>query len=139
MATFNKFQGFVGYLGTGVIDLDGDTINAYLSNATPDAAADDVKADLAEITNENGYTAPEDSTNTYSETSGTGTLATTDITITASGGTIGPFRYVVHYDDTVSSPVVDPLMCWHDYGAALTLQDGDSFTINYGASLATLA
>jgi len=66
MATFNKFQGFVGYLGTKVIDLNGDTFNVYLSNAAPSASLDDVKADLAEITNQNGYTAPVDIQNAYS-------------------------------------------------------------------------
>lgn len=139
MATYNKFQGWIGYIGLGAINLNTDAIEVYLSNATPSASADDVKADLAEISTGNGYTGAVDSQNTYSESGGTGTLAATDITITASTGTIGPFQYVVHFDETVSSPVVDPLMCWHDYGSALTLQDGESFTIDYGASLATYA
>ena len=139
MATYNKFQGFVGYLGTGVIDLNGDLFKVYLSNATPSASADDVKADLAEITNQNGYTAPVDIQNAYSEASGTGTMTAVDVVITASGGTVGPFQYVVIYDDTVASPVVDPLMCWFDYGSALTLQAGETFTVDFGASLLTLA
>lgn len=129
----------MGYLGTGAIDLNGDTFKVYLSNATPSASADDVKADLAEITNQNGYTAPVDIQNAYSETSGTGTMTAVDVVITASGGTVGPFQYVVIYDDTVASPVVDPLMCWFDYGSALTLQAGETFTIDFGASLLTLA
>lgn len=136
MATYNKFQGWVGYLGLGGLNLNTDTINAYLSNATPSASADDVKTDLAEISSGNGYTGPEDSQNTYSEASGTGTLGATDITITASGGAINTFRYVVHYDDTHAS---DVLQCWHDYGSALDVGDGESFTIDYGASLATIS
>ena len=139
MAVYNKFQGWIGYIGLGAINLNTDTISAYLTNATPSASADDVKADLAEIATGNGYTGAEDSTNAYSESGGTGTLTATDIVITASGGSIGPFRYVVHFDDTVTSPVIDPLMCFHDYGSALTLADGESFTIDYGASLATYA
>jgi len=138
MASYNKFQGFVGYLGTKVIDLNADVLSCYLSNAIPSASLDDVKADLAEITNQNGYTAPVDTQNTYSEAGGTGTLAGTDITITASGGTVGPFQYVVMYDDTVASPIVDPLISWWDYGSAITLQDGESFTIDFGASIATI-
>jgi len=129
----------VGYLGTKVIDLNGDTFNVYLSNAAPSASLDDVKADLAEITNQNGYTAPVDIQNAYSEASGTGTMTAVDVVITASGGTVGPFQYVVIYDDTVATPVVDPLMCWFDYGSALTLQDGETFTVDFGASLCTLA
>ncbi len=53
MASQVKFQGFVGYLGVGAVDLSGDQFDVYLTNATPSASADDVKADLAEITNEN--------------------------------------------------------------------------------------
>lgn len=136
MASFNKFQGFVGYLGLAAINLNTDTLKCYLSNATPSASGNDVKADLAEITAENGYTAGgEDAQNTYSESGGTGTLAGTDITITASGGTVGPFRYAVLYDDTHAS---DVLIGWWDYGSSITLQAGESFTIDFGASILTV-
>ena len=140
MATYNKFQQFVEDLGKGVHQLHaaGHTLKAYLSNATPDAALDAVKADLAEITNENGYAAPEDVQNDYTESGGTGTLTGTDIVITASGGPVGPFRYVAIYNDTPTSPA-DPLVCWWDYGSSITLQDGESFTIDFGASIFTIA
>ena len=137
MATYNKFQGFVGYLGLAAINLNTDTFNVYLSNAAPSASADDVKADLAEITNEGGYTAPVDIQNGYTETTGTGTMTAVDVVVTATGP-VGPFQYVVIYDDTVASPVVDPLMCWFDYGTPLTLANGETFTIDFGASLMTL-
>lgn len=136
MATFNKFQGFIGYLGLGAVNLNTDTFNVYLSNATPSASLDDVKTDLAEITNQNGYTAPVDIQNAYSEASGTGTMTAVDVVITASGGTVGPFQYAVIYDDTHAS---DILMGWYDYGSAITLNDGESFTVDFGASLATYA
>ena len=135
MATYNKFQGFVGYLGLAAVNCNTDTFNVYLTNATPSASADDVKTDLAEITNENGYTAPSDVQNLYSEASGTGTLTGTDVTWTASGGSFGPFRYVVMYDDTHAS---DILISWWDYGSALTVNDGESFTVDFGASIFTL-
>jgi hypothetical protein len=137
MASFNKIQGWVGYLGLGAINLNTDTLECYLTNATPSASADDVKADLAEIAIENGYTGGVDTQNAYSEASGTGTLTATDITITATGS-VGPFRYVALFDETVSSPVTDPLAGWWDYASELTLANGESFTIDFGASLATL-
>lgn len=139
MATYQKFQQFVEDLGKGVHQLHaaGHTLKAYLSNTTPDAAADAVKADLAEITNENGYTAPVDIQNDYTETGGVGTLTAVDIVVTASGGTVGPFRYVVIYNDTPTSPA-DPLVSFFDYGSAITLQAGETFTIDFGASLATI-
>ena len=140
MATFNKFNDFVEQLGKGVHQLHsgGHDLKVYLTNATPDASADTVKADLAEISTGNGYTGPVDAQNDYTETSGTGTLTATDVVITASGGTIGPFRYVVLYNDTPTSPA-DPLIAWWDYGSSVTLNDGESFTVDFGASVLTLS
>lgn len=134
MASFQKIQGWVGYLGLGAINLNTDTLKVYLSNATPSASADDVKTDLAEITNQNGYTAPVDIQNAYSESGGVGTLTAVDVVITATGA-VGPFQYVPIYDDTHASKV---LMGWYDYGSALTLANGETFTVDFGASLATL-
>ena len=134
MATYNKFNTFVGDLAGGVHDLSGnsdaDALNVYLSNTTPDASANLVKSDLAEITNENGYTGPQDTQNSSSESSGTFTLEGTSLTITASGGSVGPFQYVVLYNETPTSPA-DPLIAWWDYGSSVTLNDGESFTIKF--------
>lgn len=135
-ATYNKFQDFVGYLGLAALNLNTDTFKVYLSNAVPSASADAVKADLAEISAGFGYTAGgTDVQNTYSETTGTGTFAGTDITWTAAGGSIGPFQYAVMYDDTHAS---DVLCNWWDYGSAITLNDGETFTVDFGASIFTL-
>ncbi|MBE3124476.1 MAG: hypothetical protein IMZ57_02325 [Acidobacteria bacterium] len=137
MAAYNKFEGFVGYLGLGTVNLNTDVLKAYLTNAAPSASADDVIGDLAEITAEHGYSAGgADTTNTYSEANGTGTLAGTDIVWTAVGGSFGPFRYVVLYDDTHAS---DILIAWWDYGASITVLTGETFTVDFGASLATIA
>jgi len=141
MATYVKFQDFIEQLGKGVhlLHAGGHTLKAYLSNATPSVSADTIKSELAEITAEHGYSAGgNDVQNDWSETGGTGTLTGVDITITASGGTVGPFRYVVLYNDTSASPA-DPLICYWDYGSSITLQDGESFTINFGASIFTMA
>lgn len=127
MATFNKFQQFVEDLALGVHNLNTGTINIYFSNATPSASLDAVKTDLAEISTGNGYTGPIDTENTAAESSGTLTVTCTAKTVTASGGTVGPFQHVVAYNDTPTSPA-DPLIGWWDRGSALTLQAGDSFT-----------
>jgi hypothetical protein len=52
-----------------------------------------------------------------------------DVTFTASGGSFGPFQYVVVYNDTPSSPL-KPLIGWYDYGAAITITSGNSFTVD---------
>jgi hypothetical protein len=139
MASYNKFQDFVEQVLTAVHNLTaaGHVFKVYLSNAVPSASADAVKADLAEISAGNGYTAGgTDVANTLSEAAGTATVAGTDVVWTAAAGTIGPFQYVVLYNDTAAS---DNLVAWWDYGSALTLQDGETFTVDFGASIFTLA
>lgn len=140
MAAYNKFNQFVEDLTKGVHQLHaaGHTLKVYLSNAAPSASADLVKADLAEITNQNGYTAPIDIENDLTESGGTATLTGVDKTVTASGGTVGPFQFVVLFNEDPTSPA-DPLIAWWDYASALTLQIGESFTVDYGASIFTLA
>lgn len=133
MASYNKFQQFVQDLAEKVHNLSSDTLNVYLSNAAPSAAADAIKTDLAEITTGNGYSGPQDTQNTGAEATGTYTLTGTKVVITASGGTIGPFQYVVLYNDTPTSPA-DPLVGWWDYGSALTLNDGETFSIKFNSS-----
>jgi hypothetical protein len=139
MAAFNKFEAFSEHLAEKVHDLNADTLKVYLTNNAPDAAADAVKADLVEsVSNGNGYTGGgHDTQNATSRTGGTTSVTGTDITITASGGTIGPFRYAVLYNDTPTSPA-DPLIGWWDYGQSITLNDGESFTVDFGSSLLTV-
>jgi len=141
MATYNKFQDFVEQLGKGVHELHaaGHMLKCFLTNELP-LATDTVKLDMAEIGAGNGYVAGgEDAQNDYTEAAGTGTLTCVDIVWTAAGGAIGPFRYVVLYNDTVAAPLVDPLIAWWDYGSAITLNDGETFTVDFGASTFTLA
>ena len=138
MVAYNKFETFVGDLGLQVHELNADLLQVYASNAAPSASLDSIKTDLAEITAENGYPAGgSDILNAYSEATGTGTLTATDVTWTASGGTFGPLRYIVQYNNTPASPL-DPLISWWDRGASVTIQDGESFTVNFGANVFTL-
>jgi hypothetical protein len=138
MAVFFKFDAFAEAVAEKVHDLGTDTLKVYLSNATPSASADAVKADLAEITPGNGYTA---GGNTAAQTSsaqvaGLYKLVLADpAAVTASGGTIGPFRYAVLYNDTTAS---DNLIGAWDYGAAITLQAGDSFTVDFSPTTGVL-
>jgi hypothetical protein len=136
MATYNKFEDFVEQLCKGVHQLHaaGHTLKAYLSNATPSASADAVKADLAEISAGNGYTAGgEDAQNDMTESGGTATLVGTKIVWTATGGAIAQFRYAVLYNDTPTSPA-DPLIAWWDYGSALDLATGETFSLKFNNS-----
>lgn len=140
MASFNKFQQFAYDLSTKKHDLNGDDLYCGLSNNAPSASANAVWGDITEISAGNGYTAGgADTGNTGAGSTGTYTVTGTNITWTASGGTIGAFRYVVLYNHTQTSPV-KPLVGWWDYGSALTLNDGDSFTVKFngGSSSGTI-
>jgi len=141
MAAFNKFQDFVEQLGKGIHQLHaaGHTLKVYASNAAPDAAADAIKTDLAEITAENNYpSGGSDIANDYTESGGTGTLTGVDVVWTASGGSFGPLRYIALYNDTPAAPL-DPLIGWWDYGSSVTVLDTETFTVDFGASVLTLA
>jgi hypothetical protein len=143
MAAFNKHNQFVQDLAEKVHNLSADTLKVMLTNVAP-TAANAVKADLTEIAAGNGYTAGgTDTQNTGAEAAGTYTLTGTMVVFTAAAGTIGPFRYVDIYNDTPSTPL-DPLMGWWDYGSALTLNDGETFSVKFNNSatqgtIATLA
>lgn len=138
-SAFYVFDQFAADLGAAVHNFfaAGHTLRVYLSNATPNQATHAVKADLAEITQEHGYTGPIDIENDASQTGGVLTVTAVDKVITPSGGTIGPFRYAIVYNDTPTSPA-DPLVGFFDYGSPITPDDGEPFTLDFGASLLTV-
>lgn len=128
MAAYNKFNSFTKDLIDGEMDFDANTFLFYLSNAAPSASGDSVKADLAEITNQNGYTAGYFTTSMSTSTSsGTAKVIATDPPVLTASGAVGPFQYVVLYNDTHAS---DALVAWWDYGSAVTMANGDTFTID---------
>jgi hypothetical protein len=139
MANFVKFEVFSENLAEKVHDLNADTLKILLTNTAPNAATNAVKADITEISAGNGYTAGgADTQNATSRSGGTTSVTGVDVTWTASGGSIGPFRYVVLYNDTPTSPA-DPLIGYWDYGSAVTLAAGESFVTDFGSSMFTVA
>lgn len=131
MAVFNKFESFVGRIGLGEDNLNTDTLKVALTNVAPVAT----QTDFDPVTNHaapaaaNGYPAGgADIQNGYSEAGGVGTLSAVDVVFTAAGGQIGPFRYAVVYNDTHGT---DGLVGWYDYGSSITLNDTESFTVDF--------
>lgn len=132
MATYNKFNQFVKDLVDGVHDFDAHTFKVMLTNTAP-VATNTVKANLTEISAGNGYTAGGTATTiSTSVSSGTSKVVGTDVVFTATGS-VGPFQYVVLYNDTPTSPA-DPLIAWWDYGSAVTLANGETFTVDFDAT-----
>lgn len=134
MATFTKFNQFVEDMAEKVHNLGADTLKILLTNTAP-TSSNAVKADLTEISAGNGYSAG-GSTVTISssaQASGTYKLVGADVTITASGGSIGPARYAVFYNDTPTSPA-DPLIGFWDYGSSFTLASGENVVVDLDAT-----
>lgn len=134
MATFNKFNAFAENM-VEVMNLGTDQFVVALTNTAP-TASNSVLADITEISYTN-LSSRNLTTSSSSQTSGTYTLALADLTLTATGS-VGPFRYVVIYDDTPTSPA-DPLVGWYDYGSSISLANGETFVIDFGANLFTLS
>lgn len=129
MATFTKFQPFVEALAEKVHNLGSDQLKVALTNTAPNAT-DATLSQITEITYTNLSTR-NITTTSSAQTTGTYKLTLTDLVLTSSGGTTGPFRYVVIYNDTSAS---DNLIAYYDYASSITLQDGDTFTINFDDS-----
>lgn len=144
MATYTKYNTFIGNLANKIIDFLGnqDTYKAVIHTDAPVPATDATVADLTQIGGSNGYaTGGSDITFNSTQTTDTITATATDVVWTASGGNLGGSttgRYVSIYDDTPTSPA-DPLVASFDYGSTFTVASGETFTLDFGASLATLA
>ena len=136
MAVFNKLNGFVEHLAEGVHNLGSDQLILALSNVAPSAettvpTTTTGKCVLANVTEISyvGLSSRQVTTSSGSQSSGTYRLTLADLTL-SSTGTVGPFRYIYLYNDTPTSPA-DPLIGYFDYGANLTLNNGESLTIDF--------
>jgi hypothetical protein len=133
MATYNKFNAFVENQLISNMDWNADTFKVMLTLTAP-LSTNSVRADLTEIAAGNGYTTGGTATTiSVTRSGGTAKVVGTDVVFTASGGTIGPFRYAVLYDDTPTSPA-DPLIAWWDYGSSVTLNNAETFTVDFDAT-----
>lgn len=145
MATYTKYENFVQVLANKEVDAFGttDTWKAVIHTDAPVPATDTTLADLTQIGGSNGYTSG-GNTITFNSTrsGGTVTATATDVVWTASGGNLGASttgRYVSYYDDTPTTPTADPLAASWDYGSVFTVADTETLTLDFGASLFTLA
>jgi hypothetical protein len=99
-----------------------------LSNTLP-VATNTVKANITEITAQNGYAAGGSVAAFVSgaDTSGTYKLILSPVVFTATTGSFGPFEWAVLYNSTAAS---GNLIAFWDYGTAITITAGNSFTVS---------
>lgn len=133
-SSFSKFQDFVDQLGRGVHNFGSHTFKLALTNTLP-VNTNTILTDITQISTGGGYTAGAGGGYTltgvtWAEAAGVAKLTITDLVITATGASVGPFRYLVIYNDTATSPA-DALIGWYDYGSALTLADTETLTVDF--------
>ena len=137
-AILNKFYPFVNQLASESHNLGSDTFYIELLNS-PISASCAVEADLApDIGTGNGYTTGGVicGSAVYSgQVNGVYKLILPNVTITGSGGIIGPFQYVVVFNQTAPT---DELVGWMDYGSPVSVNNGESFYIEFDQTMGVL-
>lgn len=132
MATQTKFENYVEGLGKGLINHDSAGAEMVaLSNTAPSAANDVDLSDITEIAAGNGYAAGGNAigANDYEQVGGVAELTGGNVTFTASGGSIGPFRYLVRYNTFGGN---NRLISYIDVGAGgITIPDGVNCIIRW--------
>jgi len=125
MATYNKFQAFVANIANKKHNLASDQLVVALTNTIPTAGMV-AKSELTEISYTN-LSSRNITTVSSTQSGGTYKLLLSDLTLTASGA-VGPFQYVVIYNSVATGY---ELICWYDYGSAVTLASGDAFIVDF--------
>lgn len=132
MAAYNKHNSFVEALAEKVHNLGSDTLEVALTNTAP-VAGNSVLTDITQISYTN-LSARTLTVSSSSQTGGTYSLVVADKVLTASGA-VATFRYAVIFNQTATN---DELIMWADYGPAITMANGETFTLDFGANLFTL-
>lgn len=121
MATGNRFNAWIEYVNEKAINWQTDTFALALTNTAP-TASDSTLSDITEI----DYTNLSSRVLTIAsagQTAGSYIVTANQLVLTA-GGIVGPFRYVVMFDDTATG---DPLVQWWDNGSEITMQATDRY------------
>ncbi|MEL7591816.1 MAG: hypothetical protein AAGU17_11060 [Anaerolineaceae bacterium] len=137
-SAFNKFNSFVEACAEKVHNLGSDQLMVALTNAAnPPLATDTVLADQVEIayTNCSSRVLTQASS---AQSGGTYKLVLNDLVLTATGGSVGPFRYVILYNNTATNK---ELIGWYDYLSDTTLLANETMTLDFdpGTGVLTIA
>jgi len=127
-ATFTPVYALVADVAHKKHNLGSDTLKVALTNTAP-TQSNTVLANITEVS----YTYCSSRTLTISssgQTSGVYKLVIADLTLTASGGSVGPWQYAVVYNDTATN---DELIGYLTYPASITMYDADTFLLDFSS------
>lgn len=129
MPTLTKFYSFIEAAFEKKHDFSADSFKILLSNTAP-SLSNTQKSDITEISAGFGYSAGGISLTitSSSQSSGLWTWIVADASVSASGGSIGPWRYAVLYNDTSTN---DLLIGFLDYTYSVTIASGQTFTFDF--------
>lgn len=135
MPALQLFQDLAEQVFRGKHDFGSHSFKVALSNTAP-AATNAVLADITQISG-GVYTAGGYLLDgvTLTESAGVAKVVISDEVITAAGGTIGPLRYAVLYNDTATGK---PLIGFADYGSSITLNDGEELKLDFDGAAGVL-
>ena len=138
MVTYTKYEDTILQIfsGTHNFPTAGNQFKAAIHSDAPVVATDDELADLTQITG-TGYTAGgDDIQNDASQSGGTLTVTAVDVVWTAGAADWAAGRYVSTHNDNSTT---DKLINSWDYGSNFTVGNGETFTLDFGASWFTAA
>lgn len=108
-----------------------------LTNTAPNLATHNGLADITQVSGgswvSGGMSVGTVSTAT-DNTDGVRVVTNADFSHTQATASVGPFRYVVLYADTPTTPTADPLIGYWDYGSSITLNVGEILNVDLDAN-----
>lgn len=136
MPALQKFNDFAEQVLRGKHDFGAHSFKVALTNTAP-LATNTALADINQVAATGGYVVGGYALDSVAltEAGGTAKVTIADEVITAAGGSVGPLRYAVVYNDTA---VGKPLVGFVDRGDSITLLDGESLTLDFDAAAGVL-
>lgn len=133
MAAYNKYNSGAEALVEG-INAGTDTWRVILSNTVP-AVTDVTQADAAELATSGGYVVNGNSCAITSSSQAAGVYSLVLVNPAAWTGSGGGFtaRYAILWNQTQ-----DKLIAWWDYGSSQAVAAGETFQVNFGATVFTV-